>query len=229
MAVNNNDNVTFPNLLNVTNYLNEKGWRIKKSAVYLHFHKGKIRPREDGFFYIKDVEKYAKTFLKRIETGQKMNVTLEKMQEKRLAAEIKKLEAQEKYLAIKVKAAEGFFIERDAFERELAQRAARFKNDIELFIRSEAEKIIGLAEGKAAKVPDVIEYMLDQLADWPNRYADEGDFVVPVPVPATQPSLDIVAQAFHRCAGGISRDNQFIHSPSHDEAVEENNDKEDNS
>jgi hypothetical protein len=166
-------------ILPVVEYLAAKGWKIKKSSAYKHVQQGKIRPGKDGLFYIKDVEKYARTFLKRIETGQKMSVTLETMQKKRLKAETEKLEAQAKHWTVKAKVSEGSFVDRHAFELALAQRAAVFKNDIESFIRGNAEKIIILAGGNANKTPDVIEYMMDKAAEWLNRYADEREFAVP--------------------------------------------------
>lgn len=172
--------MTFPNILAVVDHLSAEGWRIKKSTAYMHHSQGKIRQRDDGFFYLKDVHKYARIFLKRIETGQKVSATLELKQEKRLNAEIEKMEAQARLATIKANAAEGFFVERGEFERALAQRAATFKNDIETFIRAEAQAIIALTHGNPDTTPDLIAFMLDKSEAWLDRYAADKEFAAPV-------------------------------------------------
>lgn len=171
--------MTFSNLLAVTNYLIASGWKIKKSALYGHNRQGKIRPQKDGRYRIKDVDKYANTWLRRIETGLKVSTTQENMQERRLKAETEKMEAQARLYSKKADVVDGAFMEKTQFEHALAQRAAFLKTDIEAFIRNQTPKIIGLCEGKSNKASDLVLYMLDELAKWMNRYAEDKTFAVP--------------------------------------------------
>jgi len=166
--------LTFPNILAVVEYLNTRGWKVGKSAAYLHWKKySKIRPREDGLFHIKDVLKYANTHLQRVDS--------DTIQQEKSRAEADKLKAQAEHWQIKTAIAKGLYVEKDAFERELARRAAVFRSDIEVFIRSQAVGIINLVSGDATKAPDLIEFMLDQAEGWLDRYSGEKEFTVPLP------------------------------------------------
>lgn len=171
---------TLPNLLAVTEYLSARGWKIKKSAAYQHHKDGKIRPQKNGAYRIADVEKYATTFLKRLD-GVKADL-LDTIQQEKSQAEVDKLKAQAEHWQIKTAIARGLYVKKDAFERELARRAAVFRADIENFIRAQAVGIINLVSGDASKAPDLIEHMLDQAEGWLDRYSGEQEFTVPVPV-----------------------------------------------
>jgi len=170
--------IMFDNILGVVDYLDLRGWKIKKSAAYKHSKEGKLRPREDGRYSQKDVDKYARTFLKPKDSSF-LSGAIDAMQSKKLQAETDKLVAQAEHWSIKAKVAAGQYVPRDLFELELAKRAAVFKNDIESFIRAQALGIIHLVDGSADKAPDLIEYMLDQAEDWLDRYAEEKEFKVP--------------------------------------------------
>ncbi len=132
-----------------------------------------------GAFRIADVEKYATIFLKRLD-GVKADLT-DAIQQEKSRAEADKLKAQAEHWQIKTAVARGLYVEKDAFERELARRAAVFRSDIENFIRAQAVGIINLVAGDATKAPDLIEYMLAHAEDWLDRYAGEKEFTVPLP------------------------------------------------
>ena len=172
---------TLPNLLAVVDYLTDKGRKIKKSAAYKHQKDGRIRPQKNGAYSIADVEKYAST-LKRLD-GAKADL-LDTIQQEKARAEVDKLKAQAEHWQIRTAIARGLYVEKDAFERELARRAAVFRADIENFIRAQAAGIINHVAGDATKAPDLIDYMLDQAEGWLDRYAGEKEFTVPPPTTA---------------------------------------------
>jgi hypothetical protein len=58
-----------------------------------------------------------------------------------------------------------------ALERELTERLAAFKNDIETFCRNRAAEIVALVSGDPRMVPDLIEYLLDHAEDCIERDA----------------------------------------------------------
>jgi hypothetical protein len=109
---------------------------------------------------------------------------LDTMQEKRMAAETRKMEAQASMAEVKTRAIEGFYVERSAFEHALAFRAATFKNDLENWVRADASNIVRLCGGISEKTPDLVDYMLDQAQEFLARYAEDRPFPVPVPVEA---------------------------------------------
>ncbi|MDD5414630.1 MAG: hypothetical protein PHH96_07390 [Smithellaceae bacterium] len=171
------EDATLPNLLAVVDYLTAHGWKIKKSAAYQHHKDGKLRPQKNGAYRISDVEKYASTFLKRLDGITRDD--LGTIQQEKAKAELDKLRAQTKHWVLRNEIASGRYVEKDAFEWELAKRAIVFRNDLENFCRIEAAGIIALAEGNADKLPDIIEYMLDRTNVFLSRYAEDKEFTAP--------------------------------------------------
>jgi hypothetical protein len=171
---------TFSNLLAVVEYLKENNWKIGKSRAYEHQKEGKIQPQANGTFRLSDVEKYAATHLKRAD-GKSVSGELKNIQVEKAQAERDKVKEQVENLRWKNKIAAGLYVPRDFFERELAQRAIVFKSDLEAFCRSKAQEIVSLVGGDKERIPDLIDFMLREVAAWLNRYAADREFTVPAP------------------------------------------------
>lgn len=75
----------FDNLHAVLAYLQGDGWKIKKSNLYAHRKHGKIFPDTDGTFARAAVDRYARTFLKKIETGKRVTEASDELQREILA------------------------------------------------------------------------------------------------------------------------------------------------
>jgi len=174
----------FKNILEVVKYLRAYGWKIGKSIAYQHRHDGKIRPQADGLFHLKDIEKYAKTFLRRVETGKLASDQYDANQNEKQAAETQKMKAQARHWDMKAGILEGLYVEKDLFERELARRLAVLKNDVWSSIYSGAPGIVNVVDGNIEKVSDLIEYMLIWAMGWLRRYAEIDGFRLPDPLPA---------------------------------------------
>lgn len=172
---------TLPNILAVVDYLTRAGWKVAKSTCYNHKKSGLLRPENDGAFKISTVEKYATEHLTRID-GRPEDDS-ERLAEDKQRAETRKAKAQAEHWELKTKIAQGLYVPKDAFERELAQRAIVFKADAEAFCRGQAGIIIAMTGGDKDKTPDLIEYMLAAVAGWLNRYAADREFTIPVQAP----------------------------------------------
>lgn len=172
---------TFPNILAVVEYLRAGGWKVAKSMAYQHRNEGRLRPREDGLFHTRDVVKYARSFLRKMDTGKTLSAEIDAIQQERARAETDKAIAQAEHWQIRTAISRGRYVEKELFERELARRASVFKNDIDGFVRAHVSGIIDLVAGDVAKTPDLIEFMLGHAEDWLDRYAEEREFKVPLP------------------------------------------------
>ena len=175
---------TLKNILEVVEYLKADGWKVSKSAVYRHRDQGKIATGGDGLFLMADVERYARDWLKRLDGsgGKRANDIDPVEQREKKAAEARKVAAQAEHWEIKTRILRGEYVERVAFERALARRAAVFKSDIENFIRNYAGEMIALAKGDATRTPDVIEFWLNESEKWLARYAEQQEFELPAAV-----------------------------------------------
>jgi hypothetical protein len=171
------------NILAVCDHLTRLGWKIKKSAAYKAQHEGKIRPQADGSFLVADAERFAETFLRRLDGGQKAADRLESLQQEKLVAEVDKTKAQARHWAMRAETLSGAYVPRELFERELARRAAIFRNDLETFASAEAGGIVSLAAGDVGKIPDVIEHILGRVEAFLARYSEDRKFEVPLPPP----------------------------------------------
>lgn len=176
---------TFRNLKAVSVYLRDQGWKVSKSTVYDHHRARKIKPREDGLFYLADVETYAGNYLKHKNEPQAQ--TSDAIQRRRNEAEARKMEAQAKHWEIKSQVAAGAFVERDAFERALVERAMIFKNDLISFAHTRPPEICRLVHGESNLIPELTEYLLKQFAIFLNRYAEDKEFKIPA---STAAALD---------------------------------------
>ena len=61
-TITDNEEKKFKNALEATAFLQEQGWKVKKSSTYRHIQEGKLRPEADGAFTEKAVIRYAKYF-----------------------------------------------------------------------------------------------------------------------------------------------------------------------
>lgn len=169
-----------PNILAVVDFLQAAGWKVKKSSAYQHHKEGKIKSKKDGTFRVQDAEKYAVTYLKRLDTGTMAAGEADKLQQEKLQAETDKMKAQARHWQVRAQVIEGNYVEKSLFEGELARRASVFKNDLENFCRSQAPEIIHRVSGDVALIPDLIEFLLEQTESFLDRYTEEKEFKVPV-------------------------------------------------
>lgn len=166
----------FKTVLAVVDYLQDQGWRIAKSAAYDHHKQGKLRAEPDGTFTPAAVEEYARRWLRKAAGN-----PLDKggsLQRLKLEAETKRLEAQAAMAEHKVKILSGSWITIQEHERELTARAQLFRTDLRNFARSSVGEIIATVDGNPDRAPELMEYMLDHVDEFLDRYARETEFEV---------------------------------------------------
>ncbi|SEM82529.1 hypothetical protein SAMN04489760_1559 [Syntrophus gentianae] len=169
-----------PNLLAVADWLKHHGWKVSKSKLYADAKTGKIFADSDGAYPVKSIEKYAGHYLRQKGALGKHDEALSSIAELKAKAEADKLRSQADMAAIKLKIAQGQYVEKEYFDRELAKRAAFFRNDLEIFCRSRSSEIIAFVEGDHNKAPDLIQYLLECVEDFFGRYAENREFSIPV-------------------------------------------------
>ena len=179
------DPEAFKNILEVVKYLQGlERYKVSQAAVYRHRDHGKLRPQPDGSFLVKDVDRYAGTFLKLKDGsgGLKLRQAAPAIADDKAAAEARKVSAQAEHWEIKTKILRGEYVERSVLEAALARRAAIFKSDIENFIRANSAEFIKLVSGDDLKAPDAIEFWLEASEKWLARYAEDVKHELPITV-----------------------------------------------
>lgn len=169
---------TLRTVADVRKYLKAHAWKISKTQLYEHVAQKKLKRSDDGAFSIFSVDKYALKYLKRVD-GSKPSKALADIQERKYEADVRQSLASAEMKELKISLLKGEYVPKDSFGRALAERAILFKNDIETFCRSKAADIIDLIGGDKEKIPDLIQYLLDQTANWLNNYSEDRKFSVP--------------------------------------------------
>lgn len=171
------DEERFPNLLRVLEYLKAQGWKIGKSALYQHRREGRIRQEADGTFARKAVDRYARTFLKRLDGSGRKEDEIEALQRAKLKAEKEKTEAQARHWELRTKIERGYYVKRSEVETALAARALVLRSGYEDFVRAEADQVVRLVEGNPERAPDLVRYLLEAGEAWFDQYAEDREFV----------------------------------------------------
>ena len=147
---------TLSNLADVQAYLASAGWRTSKTGLHRHHKEGKIAPQDDGSYRIKDVNKYARTFLKQISTGRRLTERLDQLQTQKQEKEVEYLDikiSREKRLEEKEK---DNLIPLEQAVREECAKFATIEADIMHLIMSSVAEWIRLVSGDVRKAPDLI-------------------------------------------------------------------------
>jgi len=207
----------FTSLHGVQQYLDSLGWKVSRSGIYKHQREGKLRPRDDGTYNLKDVDKYATTFLKR-KDGSSTTDDLDRKQGEKLDAEIKKVRAQADHWELKTKIAQGLYIEKALFEHELAARASQYKTDLINLAHTKAEAIVKRIVGNM-----LYEAIIVPVKEARELSSSEGERkIIDVALEAAEQSyqattdqiipelIDFMIREFDQILDRYAKDRQFI-------------------
>jgi len=172
------DPAVFATQQEVLAYLQRKGYKVAKSALSNHVRARLLRKKTDGF-HRRDVDRYAELQLKQTASGLDAAETrTADLQERKLKAEIKKLEEQAKKAVLEREVMEGKLIARDEVELELAGRAVALEAGFDHLVYSRAAEMVDLVGGDQAKADRLIAVLLEAKNEWLNQYAGTEEFVV---------------------------------------------------
>ena len=126
----------FVNVAAVLQHLQISGWKVTKTSLYRHQKEGKILPQSDGTYNQKDVDKYARTFLKQTATGKRLQENTDELQRQKLEQELKNLRLKNERDQFNYDKDRGLYIPRERVEIELATRAGILDAGLKHWIQS---------------------------------------------------------------------------------------------
>jgi len=162
----------------VVEYLGDTGWIAKRSTVFLHCKQGKLLPKADGLYHQKDVDRYAKTWLKRQSTRKKLQEPEDELQRKILESELSIKEEELKRKRRLNEIEEGKYIEKERMAEELAARAGVLEAGLKHWVQSRAADWIRIAGGDVKQAGELINAMIRDLDEHINGYAQAKEFEV---------------------------------------------------
>jgi len=175
----------FKNRVEVAEYLQNQGYKVKKSKVYNDVKAGILRVNSDGTVSISQVDKYINhpksglLKIKQDDTGGLLpSPELEDLQRKKVMAEIRKLEESARKMEFEREKAEGRHISRDLLDMELASRAAVFEAGIKHIVTRKSIEWIRKVNGTSGMADDFIDMVLNDIDDLFNDIASADRFTV---------------------------------------------------
>lgn len=170
--------LAFPNLGNVLEYLRDSGWKATKSSLYRHHGEGKLLPKNDGSYQLKDVEKYARTWLKQASTGKRVAEKTDELQRKKLERELANLDLKFERESFAHARDLGQYVPKEQMEIELAGRAGILDAGLKHWIQSRAADWIRAVDGDMKKVGELINIMSREADEHINTYATPKDYEI---------------------------------------------------
>ena len=168
---------TFANRLEAWQYLQDSGWQIGRSQFYEHCKQGRL-PRKDGRYLRADVDRYAGTHCRLVETGEKVNDKLSRMAEEKAETELNRektrLEKEKIELAIK----RGDHVARDEVEQMIVGRAVAMLSHLRAMVRMKASDWIALVDGDQKRQRELIDALNEGLEEHLAVFAKDVEFEV---------------------------------------------------
>lgn len=166
------------NIAAVLDYLRALDWRVTKTSLYRHQKEGKLAPRRDGLYALRDVDRYARIWLKQKSTGKKISEKLEELQRKKLDLELDNLDLDNKRKKLAYDKDMERYIPKEFMEIELAGRAGVLDAGLKHWVQSHAAEWIRTVGGDTGKVGDLIILMNRELDEHINSYASSLSYQV---------------------------------------------------
>jgi hypothetical protein len=161
----------FDSIAAVLKYLKEAGWRVAKTTIYRHRNEGKFLPAAGGEFRQRDIDKYARAWLKRLDTGQKVSDRIDDLQRRKLERELKTLDLEFERKKFAHDRDLGLYVSKERVEVEWAGRVGILEAGLKQWIRSCVGSWIRLAGGDLNKTGELVNEMMRDLDEQLNSYA----------------------------------------------------------
>lgn len=169
----------FDAIKEVLTYLVQRGFKISQAGIYQHQKEGKIgKDKKTGRFLLPAVEKYARSYLPLASTGKLIEEASEALQNKKLNAEIRRIEAQAEKEELSLKVTKGEYIAREEVVRELVGRGLILDSSLRHMLKTATPEIIDLVGGDHSKTGQVMDELMAFVDDVMNSFASVDDFLV---------------------------------------------------
>lgn len=179
---------SFANIADVLGHLKRAGWKVTRSSLYRHHQEGKFVAR-DGAYLHKDVDRYARTWLKKESTGKRERDGIDELQRKKAERELKRLDLEIQQRELVYAKELGKLVPREQIEVEMAGRAAVLDAGLRHWVHANAAEWVRTVAGDSKKVGDLILLMGRSLDEHINNYAAPRDYRIVIedePEPAEE-------------------------------------------
>jgi hypothetical protein len=147
----------------VLEYLVGRGLRCSRSQLSRDVKAGKLRVR-DGVYQQASVDRYAERYLNDKGSGRgKAGEKLDRLQERKLVAEIELAEERAKKARLEREVSEGRYIERVDFELHMAMAAGALESGLKYFFKMRAGDLVEAVAGDQGRAGELVTLLHDGL------------------------------------------------------------------
>ena len=164
----------FQNLHEALSHLQQAGYKVSRGKIYRDKDKNFIRVNPDGTVSEAEVRAYASTLERKTGSIDDLN----DVHIRRAAKDVELRDMKIKKMAFELAKDQGKYIERVAFESELAARAVVFETGLKHAFNAHAGEWIALVCGKRERVGELLEALNHALDQELSRYANIRTFQV---------------------------------------------------
>jgi hypothetical protein len=167
---NTGDDPVLENISAVVRFLQDEGYKVKKSKVYQDKGKGLLKTLPDGRT-VTEAEAIAyavRTSLKKISKSQ--SADLEGIQEEKSRAEVSKLKAQEEKLRFELEREKGRYLLKKDVQAEIAMKLGAIEAGVKHLIRIKGSDYIYAVGGDPKKLMVLVELLNADLDDLWNEF-----------------------------------------------------------
>ena len=164
----------FDNIQAACNHLQNEGYKIKKSKMYVDRDKGLLRVRQDGTILESALMAYA-AGLKRIRTN---TGELEEATARKAALEARRIELDIEKREFDLEKERGLYIKREVHEAEISMRAGVLSAMLKNLHHTRFYEVIEMAGGDPKKTRMATDYWLDNIESCLDEYAKMDEIEV---------------------------------------------------
>lgn len=183
----------FENIAAVLQYLESAGWKVTKTSLYRHQKEGKVLPDKNGCYQRKTVEKYARTFLKQLATGKRLQENTDDLQRQKLEQELKNLQLKNERDQFNFEKDRGLYVPRDLVDIELATRAGVLVSGLKHWVQSKAADWITAVGGDTKRTGELINTMTHDVDEHINHYASNKEYEVVIDGEETNNETEVIS------------------------------------
>jgi hypothetical protein len=167
------------NRLEAVKWLKDRGYTVGKSKLYADTKAGQLKVCNDGSIRVSDLEDYvARQGLEPLEQVTEPEEGAEDLQREIKREQLRQLQLDNERREFERQRQEKQYIPRKDLELELVSRAGVLDTGLRSDIKAHARDWVHLVGGRAERVPDLVEAMLDVLDRRLNEYARMDRFEV---------------------------------------------------
>jgi hypothetical protein len=168
----------FPSRTTAWTYLRDNGWLIGRTKFYEDCREGRLPREKNGKYTRANVEAYAATYCRRVDTGlrvgEEKGTVADQRESVRLEREKVRLQKERRELEL----IEGKSIPRAEVELMIVGRAVAFLSHLRAMVQMETSDWLHIGEGNQSRAPEVIAAIQDSIDRHIATFARDVEFTV---------------------------------------------------